>query len=360
VSEQVTDPGAEKAAEMSDGELLERAHHASKNLHEALAARVVGQERVVDLMLVALLARGHALLVGVPGLAKTLLVSSLADALGLSFGRVQFTPDLLPADITGTDVLQEEDDPNGGTRRRVRFLPGPIFHNLVLADEINRTPPKTQSALLQAMQERRVTVGTVTHELPNPFQVFATRNPIEQEGTYPLPEAQLDRFLLEVHIGYPSETEEREIARRTTSADVGSVPRVLDASEVRALQSLIPRIPVTEAAVELAVALGRATRPDTNRSAEPVSGGSDSASARLRPKEVNEFVRFGAGPRGSQALVLAAKARAALLGEAAADVDDIRAMVTPVLRHRLVLSYRAEAEGVRDVDVLDKIVAKLG
>ncbi len=347
---------------MSDGELLERAHHASKNLHEALAARVVGQEKVVDLMLVALLARGHALLVGVPGLAKTLLVSSLADALGLSFGRVQFTPDLLPADITGTDVLQEEDDPNGGTRRRVRFLPGPIFHNLVLADEINRTPPKTQSALLQAMQERRVTVGTVTHELPNPFQVFATRNPIEQEGTYPLPEAQLDRFLLEVHIGYPSETEEREIARRTTSADVGSVPRVLDASEVRALQSLIPRIPVTEAAVELAVALGRATRPDTNRSAEPVSGGSDSSgtSARLRPKEVNEFVRFGAGPRGSQALVLAAKARAALLGEAAADVDDIRAMVTPVLRHRLVLSYRAEAEGVRDVDVLDKIVAKLG
>jgi MoxR-like ATPase len=369
VSEQVeaapasgTDPGLVKKAEISDGELLERAHHASKNLHEALAARVVGQEQVVDLMLVALLARGHALLVGVPGLAKTLLVSSLADALGLSFGRVQFTPDLLPADITGTDVLQEEDDASGGTRRRVRFLAGPIFHNLVLADEINRTPPKTQSALLQAMQERRVTVGTVTHELPNPFQVFATRNPIEQEGTYPLPEAQLDRFLLEVHIGYPSETEEREIARRTTSADVGQVPRVLDASEVRALQSLIPRIPVTDAAVELAVALGRATRPDTNRSAEPPGGGAASDNgrgARLRPREVNEFVRFGAGPRGSQALVLAAKARAALLGEAAADVDDIRAMVTPVLRHRLVLSYRAEAEGVRDVDVLDKIVAKI-
>ena len=349
---------------MSDGELLERAHHASKNLHAALGARVVGQEQVIDLMLVALLARGHALLVGVPGLAKTLLVSSLADALGLSFGRVQFTPDLLPADITGTDVLQEEDDGSGGTRRRVRFLAGPIFHNLVLADEINRTPPKTQSALLQAMQERRVTVGTVTHELPNPFQVFATRNPIEQEGTYPLPEAQLDRFLLEVHIGYPSELEEREIARRTTSADVGQVPKVLDASEVRALQSLIPRIPVTDAAVELAVALGRATRPDATRSAEPPSGGSDDAgkgsAARLRPREVNEYVRFGAGPRGSQALVLAAKARAALLGEAAADVDDIRAMVTPVLRHRLVLSYRAEAEGVRDVDVLDKIVAKLG
>src|SRR5204863_19022 len=180
-----------------------------RKLKEAVAAKVVGQEAVIDLMLVALLARGHALLVGVPGLAKTLLVASLAEALDLGFGRVQFTPDLLPADITGTDVLQEEEDERGGVRRRLRFLPGPIFHNLVLADEINRTPPKTQAALLQAMQERRVTVGTVTHKLPVPFQVFATRNPIGQEGTYPLPEAQLDRFLLEIHVGYPSEEEER-------------------------------------------------------------------------------------------------------------------------------------------------------
>jgi MoxR-like ATPase len=332
----------------NDVELLERAAAANKKLHSAIGARVVGQGQVVDAMLVALLARGHALLVGVPGLAKTLLVASLAEALALDFGRVQFTPDLLPADITGTDVLQEEDDGQGGTRRRVRFLAGPIFHNLVLADEINRTPPKTQAALLQAMQERRVTVGTTTHRLPDPFQVFATRNPIEQEGTYPLPEAQLDRFLLEIHIEYPSEDEEREIARRTTSAHVGEVPRVLNVEDVRALQNLVPRIPVTDEAVRLAVSLGRATRPNGNGSAASASGGN-------RVREVEEFVRFGAGPRGSQALVLAAKARAALNGEAAADVEDVRALVIPVLRHRLVLSYRAEAEGVRDVDVLEKV-----
>ncbi|MGH7283110.1 MAG: AAA family ATPase [Polyangiaceae bacterium] len=323
-----------------DAELLERAAAAARDLKKAIGGRVVGQADVIDLMLVALLTRGHALLVGVPGLAKTLLVSSLAEALDLSFGRVQFTPDLLPADITGTDVLQEEEDEKGGTRRRVRFLAGPIFHNLVLADEINRTPPKTQAALLQAMQERRVTVGTTTHALPDPFQVFATRNPIEQEGTYPLPEAQLDRFLLEVHIDYPSEIEEREIARKTTSAEVGTVPRVLHADEVRSLQQLIPRMPVTDAAVNLAVSLGRATRPRAPKA----------------PKETNEFIRFGAGPRGSQALVLAAKARAALAGEAAADVPDIRALAVPVLRHRLVLSYRAEAEGVRDVDLIKKAV----
>ena len=339
---------AESRDAPSDADLLARASGARKALHEAVGARVVGQEGVIELMLVALLARGHALLVGVPGLAKTLLVASLAEALDLEFGRVQFTPDLLPADITGTDVLQEDEDNQGGVHRRVRFLPGPIFHNLILADEINRTPPKTQAALLQAMQERRVTVGTVTHVLPDPFQVFATRNPIEQEGTYPLPEAQLDRFLLEIHVEYPSEIEEREIARRTTSADVGTVPRVLSADEVRALQSLVPRIPVTEEAVALAVALGRATRP------RPRTGGDGGG-----VKQVDEYVRFGAGPRGSQALVLAAKARAALRGEAAADVEDVKALVVPVLRHRLVMSYRAEAEGVRDTDVLERVLASV-
>jgi len=322
-----------------DVQLLEKARDASRRLREAIAVRVVGQEGVIELMLVALLARGHALLVGVPGLAKTLLVASLAEALDLSFGRVQFTPDLLPADITGTDVLQED-----GGARQVRFLPGPIFHNLVLADEINRTPPKTQAALLQAMQERRVTVGTQTHSLPDPFQVFATRNPIEQEGTYPLPEAQLDRFLLEVHVEYPSAQEEREIARRTTGVQVEHVPRVLGAEEVRALQALVPRMPVTDAAVELAVALARATRPHDPKA----------------PREARELVRFGSGPRGPQALVLASKARAALRGEAAADVDDVKALVLPVLRHRLVLSYRAEAEGVKDVDVLERVVASVG
>lgn len=288
-------------------------------------------------MLVTLAARGHALLVGVPGLAKTLLVSSLAEALDLSFGRVQFTPDLLPADITGTDVLQEidVDGEPGRTRRQLKFLPGPIFANLVLADEINRTPPKTQAALLQAMQERKVTVGTVTHPLPDPFQVFATRNPIEQEGTYPLPEAQLDRFLLEIHVDYPSEAEEREIARRTTSGGAATIQPVFHIDDVRAIGKLVPRIPITDEAIDLAVRLGRATRPASN--AIP---------------EVRDYVRFGAGPRGSQALVLAAKARAALHGEAAADVEDIRALLIPALRHRIVLGYRAEADGVRDIDIL--------
>ncbi len=342
-----TDTPRTNGSPQGDAELLELASAARRKLKSAIGVRVVGQEDVIELMLVALLARGHALLVGVPGLAKTLLVASLAQALDLSFGRVQFTPDLLPADITGTDVLQEEVDAKGATFRRVRFLPGPIFHNLVLADEINRTPPKTQAALLQAMQERRVTVGTQTHALPDPFQVFATRNPIEQEGTYPLPEAQLDRFLLEIHIEYPSENEEREIARRTTSAVIGEVPRVLAADEVRALQALVPRVPVTDDAVGLAVALGRATRPKEGHGAKA-------------PAEVREFVRFGAGPRGSQALVLAAKARAALAGQAAADVDDVRAVVMPVLRHRLVLSYRAEAEGVTDVDVLKRVLSSVG
>jgi MoxR-like ATPase len=286
-------------------------------------------------MLVTLLARGHALLVGVPGLAKTLLVSSLAKALDLSFGRVQFTPDLLPADITGTDVLTQDD-----TGKGLRFSKGPIFHNLVLADEINRTPPKTQAALLEAMQERRVTVGTETHSLPDPFQVFATRNPIEQEGTYPLPEAQLDRFLLEIHVSYPSEIEELEIARRTTSGKKPAIEAVLGIDDVRALGELVPKIPITDEAVALAVKLARISRPTDDRA----------------PREVKEYVRFGAGPRGPQALVLAAKARAALHGEAAADLADVRALVIPALRHRLVLSYRAEADGLSDVDIVRALV----
>jgi MoxR-like ATPase len=325
---------AEPTKEPTDAELLERTADAAKRLRAAVAEAVVGQDAVVELMLVTLAARGHALLVGVPGLAKTLLVASLARALDLSFGRVQFTPDLLPADITGTDVLNESEG-----LKTLRFQPGPIFHNLILADEINRTPPKTQAALLEAMQERKVTVGTTTHPLPDPFQVFATRNPIEQEGTYPLPEAQLDRFLLEIHVGYPSEAEEREVARRTTSGKPAVIEPVLHIDDVRAIGKLVPRIPITDEAVNLAVSLARATRPSEPRVLS----------------EVREYVRYGAGPRGSQALVLAAKARAALRGEAAADVGDIRAMLIPALRHRIVLSYRAEADGVKDVDVLQKV-----
>jgi MoxR-like ATPase len=325
-----------------EAELLDRCAGAMRLLKEQVSRVVVGQDEVIDAMLVTLLARGHALLVGVPGLAKTLLVASVAQALGLSFGRVQFTPDLLPADITGTDVLNEV-DAGGNVRRELSFMPGPIFKNLVLADEINRTPPKTQAALLQAMQERHVTVGGATHPLPDPFQVFATRNPIEQEGTYPLPEAQLDRFLLEVHVEYPSESEEREIARRTTSGALAKIESVISIQEMRVLGALVPRIPVTDEAVDLAVRLARASRPVCADS----------------PQEVKQYVRFGAGPRGSQALVLAAKARAALRGEAAADVEDVAALLLPALRHRLVLSYRADADGVRDADVIAAIRKKL-
>ena len=321
-------------SQQSDVELLELTAQAATLVRGEIAKAVVGQEQVLEAMLVTLMARGHALLVGVPGLAKTLLVSSLAEALDLSFGRVQFTPDLLPADITGTDVLHEHDG-----QRSLRFLPGPIFHNLVLADEINRTPPKTQAALLQAMQEREVTVGTTTHALPNPFQVFATRNPIEQEGTYPLPEAQRDRFLLEIWVDYPDETQEREVAMRTTRGDVPEVGTVLSREQLRAIAAFVPRIPITEEAVHLAVAYTRASRPTSSTA----------------PEDVRELVRYGAGPRGSQSLVIAAKARAALRGEAAADIDDVRSLLVPALRHRLVLSYRAEAEGVSAVDLLETV-----
>ena len=323
----------------SDTELLETCARACAKLKDQVSRVVVGQDAVIDALLVTLLARGHALLVGVPGLAKTLLVASVAEALGLSFGRVQFTPDLLPADITGTDVLNDT-DPSPGSRPHVSFMPGPIFKNLVLADEINRTPPKTQAALLQAMQERHVTVGGVTHPLPDPFQVFATRNPIEQEGTYLLPEAQLDRFLLEIHVEYPSESEEREIVRRTTSGEPQLLEPVVSAEEIRAIGRLVPRVPITDEAVNLAVRLSRISRPNDTEA----------------PEAVRKYVRFGAGPRGSQALVLSAKARAALRGEAAADIEDVRALALPALRHRLVLGYRADVDGVSDESVVRAIL----
>ena len=323
--------------------MLERSADACRRIRAQIGRVVVGHEAVVDSLLVTLLARGHALLVGVPGLAKTLLVSSIAQALDLAFGRVQFTPDLLPADITGTDVLSDSEE-NGRIRQRIGFMPGPIFKNLVLADEVNRTPPKTQAALLQAMQERCVTVGGVTHALPDPFQVFATRNPIEQEGTYPLPEAQLDRFLLEIHVEYPSHEEEREIARRTTSGAPAAIEPVVRVEELREMGGLVPRVPITDAAVDLAVRLARLSRPGETGV----------------PKEVTDYVRFGAGPRGSQALVLAAKARAVVRGEPAADVEDVSAVALPALRHRLVLSYRADVDGVGASDVLRAVERRAG
>jgi MoxR-like ATPase len=304
---------------------------------EQVGRRIVGQEGVIDLMLVALLARGHCLFVGVPGLAKTLLVQTAAAALDLKFGRIQFTPDLMPSDITGTDILEE--DPTTG-RRSFKFIKGPVFTNLLLADEINRTPPKTQAALLQAMQEQQVTAAGQTHDLDAPFMVFATQNPIEQEGTYPLPEAQLDRFMLMIDVGYPSAAEEIEVVKRTTVGLQPSIEAVLDHEKVARLQEAVQQIPVGDHVIEYAVSLVRATRPDGSEAVEAVK----------------EYVAWGAGPRASQYLVLAGKARALLDGRLTVSRDDIRALAHPVLKHRVVTNFHAEAERITSSDLIDRIL----
>jgi MoxR-like ATPase len=307
----------QQSSSNADIALLERLGAARTALLSQIAQRIVGQEAIVENLVATMLAGGHALLVGVPGLAKTLLVQTVAQALDLTFNRIQFTPDLMPSDITGTELLQDD----AATGRRVfTFVQGPVFSNIVLADEINRAPPKTQAALLQAMQEREVTVSGQTHALPRPYFVLATQNPIEQEGTYPLPEAQLDRFMVELRIGYPTREEEERIVLATTGA-----------AELTQMQQLVRRLPAPPTLIQHAVRLARGTRP-----------GSDESSP-----EVNKYVRWGAGPRASQYLVLGAKARAALAGRAAPDLDDLRDMALPVLRHRMVLNFQGEAEGVR-------------
>jgi MoxR-like ATPase len=302
--------------------------------------RIVGQRGVVDHLLTALFARGHCLFVGVPGLAKTLLISTVAEVLNLSFNRIQFTPDLMPSDITGTDVL-EEDHTTG--KRTFRFVQGPIFANLILADEINRTPPKTQAALLQAMQEYRVSAGGETYPLDLPFLVFATQNPIEQEGTYPLPEAQLDRFMFYVTVHYPTAEEEVEIVRSTTTAVRQALARVLSPHKIRDLQDLVLRVPAADHVIRHAVELVRLTRPK-----EPGA-----------PDFVRELVEWGAGPRASQNLILGAKARAILDGRLAASVEDVRALAKPVLVHRVITNFRAESENVRSEDVVERLLEKV-
>ncbi|AKF06227.1 MoxR protein [Sandaracinus amylolyticus] len=335
-----TSPAESAAAqrpEVTDVERVERLADARRRLVAEVKKRIVGQDDVIELMLISLFARGHGLFVGVPGLAKTLLISTLAEVLSLRSSRIQFTPDLMPTDITGTDVLEE--DPASG-ERRFRFVPGPVFTNVLLADEINRTPPKTQAALLQAMAEGRVTAGGKTYPLELPYLVFATQNPIEQEGTYPLPEAQLDRFLFQIDVGYPSADEEMEIVRRTT-APIGEPPTaVLTQAEILDLQALVPRVPVAPHVIEHAVKLVRLSRPEESGA----------------PDFVKSYVAFGAGPRASQALVIGAKARAVLDGRFAAEVEDVRALATPVLRHRIVPSFRAEAEGVRAADLVQRLL----
>jgi MoxR-like ATPase len=307
------------------------------SLRGQVAERVVGQRAAVDGILTAVLSGGHALLVGVPGLAKTLMVGTVADALNLSFNRVQFTPDLMPGDITGTELVEE--DPATG-KRQFRFVHGPIFAQVVLADEINRTPPKTQAALLQAMQEHQVTVAGQTYRLPAPFFVLATQNPIEQEGTYPLPEAQLDRFMLELRVGYPSRAEEELIVAQTTGARHADVQPVLDAARLIAMQALVRRIPVSESLIAAAVLLARMTRPG-EREAPPL---------------IREYVEWGAGPRASQYLVLGAKARAAMDGRPQADLDDITTIARDVLRHRVMTNFAAEAADRTAEDVVAELI----
>jgi MoxR-like ATPase len=326
------------ATSISDVDQLARLAGAVEQLRRQVARRIVGQQEAVEGILTAILGGGHALLIGVPGLAKTLMVSTVSEALRLSFNRIQFTPDLMPSDITGTEIIEE--DLSSG-KRAFRFVQGPIFANVVLADEINRTPPKTQAALLQAMQEHQVTVGGQTYPLPEPFFVLATQNPIEQEGTYPLPEAQLDRFMLELRVGYPTRSEEEAIVEQTTGARAGRLEPVLDAETVRALQELVRRIPVSKQLVRASVALARMTRP-----ADPDA-----------PPFIREYVEWGAGPRASQYLVLGAKARAALSGRPMADLDDVRAVALPVLRHRVVTNFAAEAAGRTNDDLVRELLS---
>lgn len=310
---------------------------AFNDLKQQMARVIVGQDQVIEELLIALFSRGHCILEGVPGLAKTLMISTLSKCLSLGFSRIQFTPDLMPSDITGTDILQ--DDPETG-RRKFVFLPGPIFANMILADEINRTPPKTQAALLEAMQEHHVTAGAQTYHLPEPFFVLATQNPIEQEGTYPLPEAQLDRFMFNIIVGYPSRAEELQIMQQTTSTYKPQLTPVLDGEQILQLQEVVRQVVVADHVFAYAVDLVRATRPK-----DPAA-----------PKWLPDLVSWGAGPRASQYLILGGKARAILHGRLHVTTDDIREVAYPVLRHRIVTTFNADAEGVSPDDIVGRLI----
>jgi len=319
---------------MKDKELVKKLGEAKQKINSQIHKIIIGQEEVIEELLIALFSNGHCLIVGVPGLAKTLLISTIADILDLKFSRIQFTPDLMPADITGTEVI-EEDKLTG--KRIFRFVKGPIFANIILADEINRTPPKTQSALLQAMQEKKVTVGGKTYELDEPFFVLATQNPIEQEGTYPLPEAQLDRFFFQINIFYPDFTQEKEIVKNTTSDVDYKIEKVLSKKDIIELQKIVRRVPVSESVIEFAINLVRKTRPEQG------------------PDFVKKYISWGAGPRASQSLIMGAKARAILQGRFTVSKDDVIRILDPVLRHRLVLNFNAFADGIKVSEVIGKL-----
>jgi len=324
---------------MESEEIIIKLREAKRAIEGELKKVIVGQETIIEKILITLIANGHALIIGVPGLAKTLIVNTLAQVLNLSFKRIQFTPDLMPSDITGTEII-EEDKTTG--KREFRFVKGPIFANIVLADEINRTPPKTQAALLQAMQEYKVTVGNETYPLPQPFLVLATQNPIEMEGTYPLPEAQLDRFMFSINITYPSKTEEKEIVKLTTSAYQPNIKPILSAKEILELQTLLRKVPVAEEILDYAVTLVRATRPQENSY-----------------QIIKDYVSWGASVRASQYLILGAKGKAILDGRPTPTIDDVREIAPLVLRHRIVLNFAAEADGISADDIIEKLLSEI-
>jgi MoxR-like ATPase len=326
---------------MNDVDAVSRLSKAYSDIRAEIAKLIVGQDQVIEHLLIALLSRGHCLLVGVPGLAKTLLIKTLSEALDLKFSRIQFTPDLMPSDITGTEIIEE----NVATGQKAfKFVQGPVFANIILADEINRTPPKTQAALLESMQEHHVTAAGQTYVLQEPFFVLATQNPIEQEGTYPLPEAQLDRFMFNLWLDYPSFNEEVAIVKSTTSPYKADLKRILTAKEIIEFQDLVRRVPVADNVIEYAVTLVNRTRPN-------VSGA---------PAFVKSWIRWGAGPRASQYLILGAKTRAILSGRHTPDINDVKGLAGPVLRHRIVTSFNAEAEGISPIQIIEKLVSESG
>ncbi len=320
-----------QTAYKSDVEAVDALAQSYRNLKKEIAKIIVGQDEVVKTVLISLFGNGHSLLVGVPGLAKTLLVSTIAEVLDLGFKRIQFTPDLMPSDITGSEILGED--------RHFKFNKGPLFANILLADEINRTPPKTQAALLEAMQERSVTVAGQRHTLPSPFFVLATQNPIEQEGTYPLPEAQLDRFMFNIPLDYPSYQEEIDVVKNTTGIQQAELRHILNAAQILDFQKLVRKIPVSDNVLEYAVSLATKTRPGTERATD----------------KVNNYISWGAGPRASQYLVLGAKVHAAINGKYSPDIEDVRSIANYVLRHRIVRNYKAEAEGITEENIIKSL-----
>ena len=327
------------SSDNNDVQLVEQLNKKVTEIKSEIAKVIVGQDEIINQLIISLLSRGHCLLVGVPGLAKTLLIKTLAEVMDLKFNRIQFTPDLMPSDITGTEILEED---LATKKRNFRFISGPIFANIILADEINRTPPKTQAALLEAMQEHKVTAAGNTYQLPEPFFVLATQNPIEQEGTYPLPEAQLDRFMFNLWLEYPSVEEEIKVVQTTTSEYKPTLNKVVSSDELIVFQDLVRKVPVAPNVIEFAVKVSNMTRP--------INGNA--------PKYVKDWVTWGAGPRASQYLVMAAKTRSIIQGRFTPNIDDIKASMLPVLRHRIITNFSAEAEGISSIDVIKRVEAE--